>query len=158
EILRIVPGAARQVLPAAGRERLGCARERLDEAAIAGDRLGLVQNPEPRRARLAAIALLHGMLEHAVQALEHLEGDVAELEEYLGASRNDGRCAGIERDAAGGPGRARPAMAREFQIDGGEQPDGREPGIAALRHGGAARMILLTLDDDAVLPDRNDAG
>ena len=47
---------------------------------------------------------------------------------------------------------------RELRVDRRQQPHGRERRVAPLRHGGAAGMVLLPLDDDAELADRHDAG
>jgi hypothetical protein len=84
--------------------------------------------------------------------------EIAELEQYFGASGNDGGRAGVKRDTSGRPGGPLPAMMRENAIDPCKQPNSCQPSIAPLRHGSAACMILLPRDHDPVLPDGNYSG
>jgi DNA-binding XRE family transcriptional regulator len=48
-------------------------------------------------------------------------------------------------------------MLGELGVDPGEQAHGRKTRIAPFRYGGAAGVILLPLEEDAVLPDGDDA-
>ena len=51
-----------------------------------------------------------------------------------------------------------PQTLGEFLVDPRQQPHRGEAGIAPFRHGGAAGMVLHALEDDAPLPDGDDAG
>ena len=93
-----------------------------------------------------------------LQALDHGGVVVANLEQHFRASRNDARRAGIERDAAGGPYRARSAERGEAIVDGDAKPRQRQAGILANVHPGRAGVILLADKSDPVLPDADDGG
>src|ERR1044072_8765135 len=73
-------------------------------------------------------------------------------------ARDNARGAGIERDAAGGPDRARSAQRREAVLDPDAKTRQRHAGILADGHAGGAGVILFAGKTDPVLPDPDDGG
>src|SRR5580698_6609218 len=84
--------------------------------------------------------------------------DVAHLEHHLSASRNDAGLAGLDVDRAGGPDAAGSRDLRETHRDRRGEFDERDPGVLALDHACRARVIGLADENDAILPDADDAG
>src|SRR4029077_363975 len=89
-------------------------------------------------------------------SVEHSRIGIAQLDQRLGAARDDAVRAWIERDAPGGPYRARAADFREALVDRIEQLDQRKSRVAPPRHRGRSGVVLLARHRDAVLPDRHD--
>src|SRR6266702_286330 len=83
---------------------------------------------------------------------------IADLKQHFGATRNDARRARIERDAAGGPDRARSAGGRETLVDCDTEFGQSEPRIFSRGHAGRAGVVLLPDKIDLVLPDADDGG
>ena len=108
--------------------------------------------------RLTRFAAPMRSFSSACSSVEDRRIGVAQLEQRLGAARNDAVAARIERDAPRGPHRARPADFREALVDRVEQLDQREARVAPPRHRGGAGVVLLARHRDAVLPDRHDRG
>ncbi len=108
-------------------------------------------------AALAPVRFPHQRLQAGLHPLQHRHRHVAELEIHLGPARDDAEAAGIQGDPPRRPGAARAADLRELPVDRRQQPHRREARIPALRHGGAAGMVLVAGEIDPELPDRHDA-
>src|SRR5215203_1301411 len=156
EVLGVVAGAARHAQRLARAARLGRRRDRGLEALVHERRRRLAHDLDRDRAAPVAVRVLDEALQLGLEAIEHGRVGVAELEQRLGPARDDARRAGIERDAAAGPDRARSGKPGEAPVDLGEQAHEGEPGVAAARHAGRAGVVLLARRREAVLPDRDD--
>src|SRR4051794_372878 len=156
EVLGVVAGAARHAQRLARAARLGRRRDRRLEALVHERRRRLAHDLDPDRAAPVAVRLLDEALQLGLEALEHGRVRVADLEQRLGPARDDARRAGLERDTAAGPDRARSGKPGEAPVDLAQEAHDREAGVAAARHAGRAGVVLLACRREAVLPDRDD--
>ena len=96
--------------------------------------------------------------ERVLEALQLRRLDVADLKQHLRASGNDAGLAGLETDRADGPDAARSGDLWEALRDRRGQFDERDARVLALDHARRAGVVRFSDEDDAILPDADDAG